>query len=611
MFKRTLFLSLIGLFLSFSLQANDGPGEKAIKSLNNFVFFTNTSIEQLVNTRHALQDFNRMLNEYYRRRIDTIYLAPIDMLSGVSSNGKTIDELYTVLKDNREEQLLDRYHNVLMVEATDLLVIMQDIQQVCDELHAYTNKRMYKTDTDFAYPYLQLYKLSNLFTRFKWARDHLNETLKNVHKAYRVRLTNRKMSSTYEMMNAWHNVSDSLMFNLEEADSLHVQVKLAQLKTLQNKIAGLVKVDIDLEDDSKIEGFIQVFDDMKSNGEAYLNFARKYIGHFPGNKFSEKCGRTYFHPNDYNLIMANDASRTFTSDCNDFIELTGELYLQFIEEVPIIDFIDAREKDKPSIDWDKENPRANEQPLVSQPSTPVATPVAPKAASTPIVAEVKPKVEAIPSLATTPSTAPTVEVPVTKVEAKPMTIQTAFEQAAPINLVLLLDVSSSMDYSYKLPLLKTAMAEALLHMRPEDRISLVIYSGEARLLLRSTACRDIEVIKEAINEMESGSYTNVDKGLKLAYLEANRHFIKGGNNRIIMATDGQFLIKESTKDLIKRKSAGGNVDLSVFYFDLKERSNTKKILEELAQKGNGSYAYINRDNAIQTLVQVLTDMQIK
>lgn len=169
------------------------------------------------------------------------------------------------------------------------------------------------------------------------------------------------------------------------------------------------------------------------------------------------------------------------------------------------------------------------------------------------------------------------------------------------NLIFLLDVSSSMNEPDKLPLLKESLRDLLSIMRPEDNITIITYSESAQVVLEATSAQNQEKILSVIDKLQSKSTSDADLGLTTAYETAVRSFIRGGNNRIIMATDGKFELRKKTRKTIS-KGVEDQLYLSVFYFSPKEFPQTKAILEEIATLGGGGYHYIQRDNAQKTLL---------
>lgn len=162
------------------------------------------------------------------------------------------------------------------------------------------------------------------------------------------------------------------------------------------------------------------------------------------------------------------------------------------------------------------------------------------------------------------------------------------------NLVFLLDVSGSMDAANKLPLLKKSFRLLTKQLRAEDRIAIVVYAGASGLVLPSTPGDQKAKILAALDQLYAGGGTAGAKGIQLAYKVAQQNFIQNGNNRIILATDGDFNIgMSSDADLVKliedKRESG--VFLSVLGFGGGNYKDSK--MEQLADNGNGNYSYID------------------
>jgi Ca-activated chloride channel family protein len=168
------------------------------------------------------------------------------------------------------------------------------------------------------------------------------------------------------------------------------------------------------------------------------------------------------------------------------------------------------------------------------------------------------------------------------------------ENLPPSNLVFLLDVSGSMNQPNKLPLLKTSFRMLVEQLRPQDHVAIVVYAGAAGLVLEPTSGVDKMKIIGALDRLEAGGSTAGGAGIKLAYEVAKEHYKKEGNNRIILATDGDFNIGESSnagmERLIEEKRKDG-IFLTVLGFGMGNYKDSK--MEILADKGNGNYAYID------------------
>ena len=166
--------------------------------------------------------------------------------------------------------------------------------------------------------------------------------------------------------------------------------------------------------------------------------------------------------------------------------------------------------------------------------------------------------------------------------------------APPNNLVFLIDTSGSMDSPDKLPLLKSAFKLLTDQLREQDRVAIVVYAGSAGLVLPSTSGDSKEAIQAAIDRLQAGGSTAGGAGIKLAYEIARESFIASANNRVILATDGDFNVGVSSEGelfrLIESERESG-VFLTVLGFGTGNIKDSK--MELLADKGNGNYAYVD------------------
>ncbi|MDE6596235.1 MAG: VWA domain-containing protein, partial [Oscillospiraceae bacterium] len=166
----------------------------------------------------------------------------------------------------------------------------------------------------------------------------------------------------------------------------------------------------------------------------------------------------------------------------------------------------------------------------------------------------------------------------------------------PLNLVFLIDVSGSMFSEDKLPLVQKSFAMLTENLGEDDRISIVTYAGEDKVVLGGTSGADKEKIIEAINSLEASGSTYGEAGINRAYDLAEKYFIDGGNNRVILATDGDLNVGLSSQEeltkLIEKKRESG-VFLSVLGFGTGNYKDAR--MEALADSGNGNYAYIDSE----------------
>jgi Ca-activated chloride channel family protein len=165
------------------------------------------------------------------------------------------------------------------------------------------------------------------------------------------------------------------------------------------------------------------------------------------------------------------------------------------------------------------------------------------------------------------------------------------------NLVFLIDVSGSMDQPDKLPLVQASLRLLVEELRDEDKVAIVVYAGNAGLVLPSTPGSKKARIKKAIDELEAGGSTAGEAGIKMAYKIAKEQFIPGGNNRVILATDGDFNVGVSSDEELVRlieKQRETGIFLSVLGYGTGNYQDGK--MQQLADKGNGNHSYIDNIN---------------
>lgn len=197
----------------------------------------------------------------------------------------------------------------------------------------------------------------------------------------------------------------------------------------------------------------------------------------------------------------------------------------------------------------------------------------------------------------------------------------AVAQLAPANLVFLVDVSGSMDRREGLPLVKSTLKLLVDQLRDQDRVSLVVYAGESRVVLEPTSGRDKAKIRTAIDQLTAGGSTAGASGIQLAYQMAQQGFIDKGINRILLATDGDFNVGISDFDSLRAMAAQkrkSGVSLTTLGFGVDNYN--EHLMEQLADAGDGNYAYIDNlrearkvlvDQLSSTLAVVARDVKLQ
>lgn len=197
----------------------------------------------------------------------------------------------------------------------------------------------------------------------------------------------------------------------------------------------------------------------------------------------------------------------------------------------------------------------------------------------------------------------------------------AVADLAPANLVFLVDVSGSMDRREGLPLVKSTLKLLVDQLRDQDRVSLVVYAGESRVVLTPTSGRDKTKIRNAIDQLTAGGSTAGASGIELAYQMAREGFIDKGINRILLATDGDFNVGVSDFDSLKQMAVDqrkSGVSLTTLGFGVDNYN--EHLMEQLADAGDGNYAYIDNlrearkvlvDQLSSTLAVVARDVKLQ
>ena len=167
-------------------------------------------------------------------------------------------------------------------------------------------------------------------------------------------------------------------------------------------------------------------------------------------------------------------------------------------------------------------------------------------------------------------------------------------KAPPSNIVFLIDTSGSMDEPNKMPLLKASFKLLLDNLRPEDRIAIVVYASQTGIALPSTPAKEKEKISKVIDDLVASGSTAGGSGLQTAYEVAEKNFLPKGNNRIILATDGDFNVGISSRDELQRlveEKRNNGIYISVLGYGMGNYRDD--MAETIANKGNGNYAYID------------------
>ncbi|GAB4022806.1 VWA domain-containing protein [Spirosoma koreense] len=560
---------------SFTLKRATAPASPAtFQALNGYVDFINESLRQM----NTLQGLLRQ------------YQSSVASFRNAVRNGRrgsltyVHDEYKVPLSEHQllilhSQAIPQPYRASISGQADVLLAILKEMDALSIELIAYTSEKHYEQD-DLQRSDAILTRYAYLFDTFDRKKERLYEDVRRIQESYPVS----------QPTDSWVVAGKALlsMIDLDKEVLFGVKAYLKQetttlpatepLKTAARKLI--------IDEYENLKGLKRLG---RSNGlcpyspyedlaDHSINLA-EMVPKVPARSSREPYESFYY------------SFKELVYQYNKFSELAREQVLKTIDEPNVFTF-------------------RRSSPLPSQSSK------AEKASST-ITHEPTATLAVEPSALTKPftTTAPahktaiqhdTVFIDRTKVDTVYVTKSSDQSEGAlsltgfpANNLVLLLDVSASMDSPAKLPLLKKSINSLLTLLRPEDQISVVIYSGKARVALKPTSGMQTAEIARIIGQLQPAGDTDGNRGIQLAYKLADKAYIRAGNNRIILATDGEFPISDDVYRLVQQASEQA-IYLTIFTFSRKEMNSEK--LKRLAQLGKGTYAHITAENADRQLI---------
>lgn len=543
--------------------------QPAFKALSNYIDYINECVRQ---TDHLQRLYANLWGSTPGYRDLTSYKGkggltfdfkdfeiPVSYLQKAVAESKSIPEAYRKSLNDQAEVL-----NRILIEMNQLSIALDQE----------TEQKNYERDN--------LKRLDELVWRFKAISDifHtrkevLYSDVRNVFESYKVQSPE----------NSW-NVSGKALLQLADADKAELMKAMMfyQGDYLQKPDPEKVQViirSVISDEYTNLKGIEKLgrfngncpytpYEDLATDSKKFTE---------PEFKISNLSPLSYSHPFHTYVYMFNNVARNY----NKFCELAKVPLLQTIYEPEL--FVLERSASKTQLQ--------NQSVSANPPSTNVTTspiPVTP-AQSEPVVSDAR-----------NTHTRDTVYVEkhdTIWLDRNP-DLSRNMDGYATNNLVLLLDVSGSMSRADKLPLLKQSVLQLLDMMRAEDELAVVVFSGKPKVLLEPVSFNDQEKIKKAVNKLESKGTTEGNAALALAYKVADENYIRAGNNRIVLATDGEFPISAETEALIT-KFAKQDIYLTIFNFGM--GAGAGKALERLSRLGNGNYALVTKENVDGNLIR--------
>ncbi len=557
-------------YLSLAIQPQPTAVPQAtFKALSNYIDYINECVRQ---TDHLQRLYSNLWGSTYSYRD----LASYKGKGGLTFEHKDFEIPLSYLQKTVAESksIPVAYQKSLNDQAEVLNRILVEMDQLGIALDQETELKNYEKDN--------LKRIDEIIQRYKTVSDIFHARKEILYADV------RKIFESYKTANpasSW-NVSGKALLQLVDADKEELikaeafyegdQTRKPDPDKIQNLIRKVIS-----DEYTNLKGIEKLG---RYNGncpytpyEDVPNDSKKFTD--PDFKTSTLSPLSYSHPYHSYVYMFNNVARNY----NKFCALAKVPLLQTIYEPEL--FILGGEPDK----YKAQNLPAASTPSQSQATTDTET------------IKVTPKTQAL-ALAQNTNSRDTIYIErhdTIWLDRNPG-LSRSMEGYATNNMVLLLDVSGSMNRADKLPLLKKSVLQLLEMMREEDELSVVVFSGKPEVLLKPISFKEQEKIKKAIDKLKSKGTTDGNTAIALAYEVADENYIRAGNNRIILATDGEFPVSEETLALIKRFSKE-DIFLTVFNFGTAQGS--AKTLQKIAVLGKGNYESVNKENVDSKLVR--------
>ncbi|GAB3902927.1 hypothetical protein GCM10028803_30450 [Larkinella knui] len=540
--------------IPFKTNPSAAPASEAtFHALNAYVDFINESLRQMNHLQNQVRDYQSTA-EYHRDSERNRRHSPLTY----SHKAFEIPSADYQLLVSGSKTIPAVYRTALNVQAEVLMAILKEMDGLSSELVGYTQAKHYEQDgLKRSDEILDRYAV--LFDMFDQKKEQLYTDVRRVHESYK----------PANPASSWHLAGNALLKTIDDTKAVLFGVRsflkgeTAQIPPTDNVAAD--RRSLITDEYKNLKGLTRYgrsnglcpyspYEDLAENSGRFGEMAQKV----------KPVSSTGSHPYESFYYFYNNE---LVYQYNKFSELAKTGVLKTILEPNVFAF---------------------RRPIGAKPDAVVMAnvePTAPKPAN-PVVEKTEPT---IPKPA---NPAPT--------EAAP-----TLDGFAINNLVLLLDVSASMESPYKLPLLKKSIKSLLPLLRSEDQVSIVVYSGKARVVLPPTSGTKTTEIAQAIDQLKSTGETDGNDGIRTAYKVVGKHFIPSGNNRIILATDGEFPISESVYELVGQ-SARKDINLTVLTFSRNVINSVN--LKRLAALGQGNYEHVTESKA---QLQLILEAQAK
>lgn len=581
---------------TFSTIRSSAPAKPAtVQALNGYVEFINESLRQMHLLQLLLRNYQSSA-EYYR---DPESAKKRANLSYKHEDYKMPVSEYALLK-SASTSLPETYRKAVMQQAEVLMNILKEMDGLSIELISYTTQKQYLQDQLKRSDEI-LDRYAELFAILDHKKEQLYNDLRRIHECYP---NATPTASWYIAGNALLKTMDDdreILFGIKD----YFQGKKDQIPNTQGLASGAQQL---IADEYKNLKGLQRYG--RSNGlcpySPYEDLAANSL------RFAEKAGKiktvspgSSAHPYESFYYFYNNE---LVYQYNKFIELSKAGLLKTINQPDLFTFRRVSSQKPAEITPSKkqsDNTRQDQRPEptagnVRTEEIPLTKTEKPASANAGQAAQAQHDTVYVERLR--------VDTVYVDRNAGLQQVTRSLDGFATNNMVLLLDVSSSMNSPLKMPLLKRSIKSLLTLLRKEDQISIVLYSGKARVVLKPTSGSKSAEIARMIDLLQSDGDTDGNEGIKLAYKTANKNYIRGGNNRIVLATDGEFPVSDEVLQMIGA-NASQDVYLTVFTFGKNEHTGQK--LKKLSQLGQGTYAHVTEASAdLQLILEAQAKKQL-
>jgi Ca-activated chloride channel family protein len=532
-------------------------------SLNNYIDFINEALRQIDYAQQILRNLNSSA-AYYKDVISykgkgglhysyENYQLPLSLFQKTTAESKSISPLFAKTLNDETQVLLN---------------ILKEIEQQSAVLEIEANEKRYEQD-NLTKLYQIIERTGELFKIFDVKKEQLYDDVRKIYESYPIANPSSSWSVSGKALQQLVDLDHEGLFQAKAFynGDLNVTVSTGKLgETLRQVISNEYTNMKGIEKFGRYNGLCP-YSPYEDLPETSRNLSEEFNKLKPVNQSTG-----YQHPYHTMVYMYND----IIDDLNKFSELSKDIFLlKCIKQPELFE-----------VKYPGAKPLGKKPPESDVVKTEVPRVPEKNSINSPVQPEIKDKSSILHDTVY-------IEKRDTIYMADPGENLRSMEGYATNNMILLLDVSGSMNTPEKLPLLKKSVLDLLTMMRQEDKVSIISYSGKAKVLLSPTSFKEEDKIKKVIESLKSSGKTDGNSALKLAYKVADENYIRGGNNRIILATDGEFQISEETLQMI---TTFAKQDIFISVFNFGKSGNASRNLEKLSTSGNGNYENITKDN---------------